>query len=279
MDIFDDTIIEIKSWFEERRKIGQTRLFLIAEAGNMDMPPYEEAAGDKPPAGIILKEDTQIELGHPSVGSCCAALATHDSDLVCDGRITLVGPDISETHEEHLAFGQIIIAAVKGGLPGGVSPEETAAIDRTASRMDRIAHSFAQSRGYMIRSIPNLIWARVSKEAARQGFSFRRLGERLVLALKQNCENIHSCEIYFATGNKSDIERLDDIIEIARSKMRKLEELKLGPDGEYACTREQDCGTCSEQVVCDTIRDVIKIRKGDRVITFGQDEVAVRTLE
>ena len=150
-------------------------------------------------------------------------------------------------------------------------------IDKISSLMDRIAHSAAQNEGYMIRSVPNLIWARVSKDAARQGFSLKQLGERLIRALKQNCENITKCEIYFATSGKMDIERLDDIIDAARAKKRKLENFKIGPDGEYECTQEQDCGTCAEQVVCDNIRDVIKIRKGDRVITFGKDDVTVKT--
>ena len=62
---------------------------------------------------IVLKEDTQVELGHPSLGSCTATLATHRLDLVSDGCITLVGPEISETRESIIPFAQIIIAALK----------------------------------------------------------------------------------------------------------------------------------------------------------------------
>lgn len=278
MDIFDDTIIEIRNWFDEKRKSGRARSCKISgEEKIQEMNTNGISVKKKIPAGIILKEDTHIELGHPSVGSCCATLATHADVLVDDGRITLVGPDISETREKRLPFGQIIIASIKGRSADEASPEATAVIDKTASQMDSVAHISAQSEGYMIRSVPNLIWARISKDAARKGFSLQQLGKRLIHAIKQNCEHITKCEIYFATSGKSDIERLDDIIEVARAKTRKLENFKLGPDGEYECTQEQDCGTCSEQVVCDNIRDVIKIRKGDRVITFGKDEITVRT--
>jgi hypothetical protein len=274
MDIFDDTIAEIRNWFEKKTKTGSGRFFQIPETRFEDDSFHEKTAGEKNPSIIILREDTHLELGHPSVGSCCATLATQDLDLVRDGRITLVGPDIPETHEERLSFGQIIVVALKDVS----SPDATAVIDRTVSLMDRIAHSAAQSPGYMIRSVPNQIWARVSKEAAREGFSLKQLGERLMFAIKQHCDLIETCEIYFATGKKADIESLDDIVEIARAKKRKLEELKFEADGEYACTRDQDCGTCPEQVVCDTIRDVIEIRKGDRVITLERDAVKVRTL-
>ena len=65
---------------------------------------------------------------------------------------------------------------------------------------------------------------------------------------------------------------MDDIVESARIKQRKLETYEIRSDGEYECTREEDCTSCSEQVVCDNIRDVISIRKGDHVITVGEDE-------
>ena len=234
-------------------------------------------ADRKSPAGIILKEDTHVELGHPSAGSCSATLATHNDVLVDDGRITLVGPDIPESYEERLPFGQVIIASITGPSAGEASPSATAAITHMASRMDRIAHGEAQSDGYMIRSVPNLIWARVSKDGARKGFSLKQLGETLITALRRQCDNMTRCEVFFITRSKKDIEALEDIIEVARAKTRKLDSFSEGPDGEFECTEEQDCDTCPEQVVCDNIRDVIKIRKGDRVITFGKDEVTVRT--
>jgi len=275
MDIFDDTIADVRNWFQDKKTSGQARLFQITNTKHQHEANLENADVDKFKTGIILKEDTHLELGHPSVGSCCATLATHDSRLVSDGRITLAGPDISESREERLPFSQVIIACVKGESAEEADIQATAVIDRTSSHMDRVAHTAAQTEGYMIRSVPNLIWARVSKEAVRKGFSFQELGERLIHAVKKGCENVIQCEIYFATSEKSDIEALDDIIEVARAKTRKLENFTLGPDGEYECTQEEDCGTCPEQVVCDNVRDVIKMRKGDHVITFGEDEITV----
>ena len=84
------------------------------------------------------------------------------------------------------------------------------------------------------------------------------------------------CQIFFITSSKEDVKEIDDIVETARTKLRKLEKFEKNIDGEYECTKEQDCGICPEQVVCDNIRDVIKLRKGDRVITFDEDKIVVR---
>lgn len=271
MDIFDDTIKEIRDWFDSKKNSGQTRRYsaapLMKNAFSSNEPPDNRRNGK-----IVLKEDTQVELGHPSLGSCAATLATHRLDLVSDGFITLVGPDISETREPVLPFAQVIIAALKRSNEIEVTSQATIEIENTASVMDRTAHIYAQTGGYMIRSVPNLIWARVSKKAYRDGFSLKGLGERLIATVKNKCDNVTACEVFFATSSKSDVSQLDDIIEMARVKQRKLETYDVDADGEFECTREEDCRTCSEQVVCDTIRDVIRIRKGDRVVTIGAGE-------
>ena len=271
MDLFDDTIIEIRDWFEAKRISGQSRSYFTSPLLDKSFSP-----GDLPGEGkngrIVLKEDTQVELGHPSLGSCTATLATHRMDLVSDGCITLVGPEISETREPMLPFAQIIIAALKSPNEIEASSQATLEIENTASAMDRAAHRFAPTDGYMIRSVPNLIWARVSKEACRSGFSLKLLAERLIAAVKHQCNNVSTCEVFFVTSSKSDVVQLDDIVENARVKQKKLETYAVGSDGEFECTQEIDCSACSEQVVCDTIRDVIRIRKGDRVVTIGAGE-------
>ena len=271
MDLFDDTIIEIKDWFEAKRISGQSRSFFVSPLSGQSLS-TNNLAGDGGNGRIVLKEDTQVELGHPSVGSSAATLATHRLDLVSDGYITLVGPEISEMRAPIVPFAQIIVAALKRTNEIEATSQATLEIENTASAMDHTAHRYAQTDGYMIRSVPNLIWARVSKEACRSGFSFKRLGERLISAIKQQCPQVKACEVFFVTSSKSDVGELDDLIEKARVKQRKLETYAVGSDGEFECTQELDCNSCSEQVVCDTIRDVIRIRKGDRVVTIGEEE-------
>ena len=235
MDIFDDTIVEIKEWFQRKGNGGKVRYY--------DATPLRERSGStdassksrRPNAAIILKEDTHLELGHPSVGSCSAALSTCDSSLVAKNRITLLGPEIPEMDNIIVPFAQIAISSCENDVAN------------TSSTMDRMLHIFAQSDEYMIRSVPNLIWARVSKAGARSGFSLHRLGSRLINALYNECKGITGSEILFVTSSREDVSDLDKIVETVRNKLRQFKTYERTPDGTYECTTALDCDDCTEQ--------------------------------
>lgn len=253
MDILDDCIRQIRDWFLRKEEAGNLRRF---EVDFSSEPPGRKDGVPK----IIFKEDTKLELGHPSAGSCSATLATHDSSLVESGMITLVGPDVGETERERAPFAQIAIARCEGN------------VEDACSAMDRILHASAQTDGYMLRSVPNMIWARVSKEAAESGFSLRGLGSRLLAALNAECPDVGGVEIFFVTETGADVAELNEIVAPARNRLRKIQAFGRKEDGTYECDTSLDCSECPEKPVCDTIRDVITIRKGDRVITIGGDE-------
>lgn len=259
MDILDDCIKEIREWFRQKEDAGKARRF-EANISAVSPQPNEESGRNGKASKIIFKEDMQLELGHPSAGSCAAALATHNSSLIEDGRITLVGPDVGETDQERLPFAQIALACCEGN------------IEEACSAMDRVLHASAQTDGYMLRSVPNMIWARVSKDAVRSGFSIRELGSRLIGSLSAKCPSAGKSEILFVTSNREEVSELNEIIGPARSKLRKLQAFGRSEDGAYECETSLDCTECPEKPVCDTIRDVITIRKGNRIITIGGDE-------
>jgi CO dehydrogenase/acetyl-CoA synthase beta subunit len=258
MDIFDETIIEIKSWFRQKEQEGKRRHFDIPAP--IEKPLVSISRPVQRKSVIVLKEDTRIELGHPSVGSCAATLVTTDSSLIQDGRVTLVGPDIPETDAKMIPFVQIAFACCKGD------------VKETSQKMDRLLHQSAQHEGYMIRSVPNLIWARVSKQAAEDGFSLLDLGHRLIKSLWHECKDISAVEILFVTTSREDVEALEKISAVAKEKLRRILSFEHGDDDTYECTSDNDCEVCPEQQVCDSIRDVIKLRKGDRIITFGRED-------
>jgi len=256
--LFDDTIRSLKDWLAAPGQAAQARRFRPAPLPSLDL-----AAGGR--SSFILGQDTHLELGHPAAGSCSAALATPDPRLVEDGLVTLIGPEIRETSETRLPFAQIVLAALEG------ENLDQAALMEAASFMDRAVHLHAQADGYMVRSLPHLIWARVSLDAARAGFSLETLGGRILSVIKERCPGISGCEVVLVTRGPEDIAHLNLLVASARDSLRQLETYARGPDGEYECTQEQDCGVCPEQVVCNNIRDVIKLRKGDRIITFGEE--------
>jgi CO dehydrogenase/acetyl-CoA synthase beta subunit len=258
MDIFDDCIKDVRAWFRQRENAGEAQLFEAETSGAAPETADERGRGNG--SGMIFKEDTRLELGHPSEGSCSATLATNNASLIEDGRITLVGPDVGETDRDTLPFAQIAIACSDENL------------EDACSAMDRIMHSSAQTNGYMLRSVPNAIWARVSNQAADSGFSLRELGSRLLGSVKNDGASIGEAEIFFVTSAREDIEELNEIVGPARSQLLKLQAFGRAEDGSYECDTSLDCTVCPEKTVCDTIRDVITIRKGDRIITLGGDQ-------
>jgi len=257
MDLFDDTIREIKNWAQNLREIVGVRRCQVPE-------PSQSAAlssldtKSRPNPTIILKEDTHLELGHPSVGSCSAALATGDSSIIENGLITLIGPDVPEMEELRNPFAQIALGYCQGDVKD------------ISQSMDRQLHRSAQSDGYMIRSVPHLIWARVSKKAVTSGFSLFDLGRRLLKGLWHECEGVAGAELIFITASRQHVSSAEDIVKVARAKLHKILSFEMKGDDTYECTASNDCEECSEQVVCDNIRDVIKLRKGDRIISFGR---------
>jgi len=262
MNLLDEGIRGIEEWFRKKEEEGNARRFHAPTKSESKTSPPPTSKPAKKNQAIIFKEDTHLELGHPSVGSCSAVLATENSSLVEDGRITLVGPDINETNKHVLPFAQIAVVCCDGD------------IEDTCSAMDRVLHAAAQTDGYMLRSVPDLIWARVSKEAAQSGFSMQDLGLRLVDALHHQCAGINKAEIFFVTSSKEDVKEVDGIVGPARDKLRKLQTFERQDDGTYECESSLDCTECPEKPVCDAVREVLTIRKGDRIITLGGDEPA-----
>jgi CO dehydrogenase/acetyl-CoA synthase beta subunit len=259
MNVFDDCIKEIREWFGQKENAGEARRYESKIPAKTSQAISGSSSGSERGSAIIFKEDTHLELGHPSLGSCSATLATHDSSLVENGRITLVGPDVGETDKKMLPFAQIAIACCEGN------------IEDTCSTMDRVLHTSAQSDGYMLRSVPDMIWARVSKDAACRGFSMSRLGAGLIDSLNEECAGILKSEMFFVTSSREDVSELKERVDPARDKLRKLQAFARKEDGTYECDTGLDCVECPEKPVCDTIRDVIIIRKGDRIITLGGD--------
>jgi len=257
--MFDDVIKSVRKWFDQNDvKSGTEQIRMLKIPAGEDGP-QQSADRSRNPANIILKEDTQLELGHPSAGSVNAVLTTRNAELVNEGCITLVGPDIKEADQETLPFAQIVFACCRDE------------VEQTPFILDRLLHHVAQTDGYMIRSVPNLVWARVSKDAFQSGLSLFQIGERMLNAIRRDCKEVDKAEIFFVTRRREDIFDLDKMLQDARSKLQKLRTFVRSEEGDYECTTNLDCEECEEQEVCDTIRDVIKIRKGDRIISLGMD--------
>jgi CO dehydrogenase/acetyl-CoA synthase beta subunit len=248
----------VREYIAERVKQGR----LIRE---MDCPTDPDKAlaglpirvGVQEKANIILREDTFVELGNPSIASSAFVVWTDDLSWVKDGHITLIGPDIQESEGGNLPFGQVIIA---GGAE--FKEEHYLELERTQYPSDRI-------EGYMLRSVPRRVWSRVSKEAAGRGFCFETLGRALIAIFKSSHPVVQAIEVVFVTSSKEDVEQLDNIAVDVRKFSGELRKLVRQSDGTYECS-EYSCATCDEKAVCDSIRDMVTLRRKMAAGTIGE---------
>lgn len=200
---------------------------------------------------IVLRGDTFVELGNPDRGSCAFLLWTDNPSLVRDGKITLIGPDIQESAGDSLPFGQVLVI---GGM--GLGREDHALLEQNQYVSDQI-------EWYMIRSMAQHMWSRVSKKAAEKGFCFETLGRALGAIFKSEMPRVQSVEILFVTSSKEDLEQLEDIgrqvQKIVRDIMRETWKAK-GFDV-FECNLGWDCISCPDKPVCNDIRKLSTVRK------------------
>lgn len=202
-------------------------------------------------SGIILQSDTFVELGSPDAGSCSFVVWTDNASLVKDGRITLVGPDVQESQEASLPFGQVLMV---GGADLAKEEHE---------RLEQSQYVSGQIEGYMIRSVPKRMWSRVDRKAASKGFGFETLGRALMAILKSDSAGVETVEVLFVTSSREDVERLDEIaaqVRLVGKNMVRDKWLARGFDI-LECTFGWDCESCEYRPVCDDIRKLITLRK------------------
>lgn len=192
-------------------------------------------------SGLVLEEDTAIELGNPARGSLEFLLWT-ESPPSPDDRVLLLGPDVPNIKEKHAPFAQVVM--VSGNFDQEYECYQDMKDTVYETRLD----------GYMARVLPSrrTVWARVSKDAYEKGFSLAHLGWAIVRELRE-LEFISSVTVLFVTSNKEDAEALApaarESSRIAAALVRMNEEMSF------------DCDTCDYRDVCDTVAELKVIRK------------------
>jgi CO dehydrogenase/acetyl-CoA synthase beta subunit len=252
MAVFDAYIRKVAEYVQAMQDSGrQVRVFHCPGDPERLLRGLPVRVGPGAGSGIVLRGDTFAELGSPEAGSCAFPLWTNNTELVRDGRITLIGPDILESRGASLPFGQILIAAGKE-----LSDKQHSALDESQYISDQI-------EGYMVKSTPGRMWTRISNSAAERGFGFEALGKALMAIYKSHVSQIETMEIVFVTSGKEDVRRLDEIAEqvkkISKDIIRETW-LARGYDI-LECTLGWDCKSCPDKSVCDDIKSVITVRK------------------
>ncbi len=254
MALFDAYIKKLADYQQELRAKGRQvrEIYCPTEVSELTEG-LPVRVGSQDSGGIILRGDTFLELGNPDAGSCAFLMWTDKPPLIQDGKITLIGPDIPESPGGSLPFGQVLMV---GGA--GLGEGEHALLEGNQFIADQI-------EGYMIKSVSQLMWSRVSRNAAGKGFNFETLGRALMAIFKSSVPKIEAMEVIFVTSSKEDLQLLDKISEQIREISYNITKETWKAKGyDIECTQLWDCESCPDSSVCDEIKEMVNVRKKTR---------------
>jgi CO dehydrogenase/acetyl-CoA synthase beta subunit len=241
-------VASVREFLAERR--DKTTTFSTPFDGDTLSRQFGYVGKNKGKANIILSEQVAAELGHPSTASLPIILVTFQKGIVRGGRISIVGPDIDQVEKGHpCPFAQIVMLAVR---PGGKMPDPFE-IENTQFLTNRLP-------GYMVRSVPGKMWVRVSEKARAQGLTLKTVGSALTAAYTGDFKDVRDVEVVFVTSSKSDVEALARVAAKAEILAGRHKKLAVAGDGEIEC-EGLDCESCDEKPVCDSLRDIVRIRR------------------
>jgi len=224
--------------------------------GDFDRQGFARTTGFAPrrhgKAEIVLAAEVAVELGHPSDASQSVVLLTAEPGLVEAGWIRWVGPDFDALEQaERRSFAQVVLVELAPGeLP---DPFELDSAQYLTNRLP----------GYMVRSVPGRLWARVSRRGRQQELGLQTIGQALIAAYVDDFSEVRGAEVVFVTASRAEVEALAPIAHEARILSGQHKKLALGADGEVECA-DLDCESCDERPLCDSLRDVVIQRRNMR---------------
>ncbi|MBN1365645.1 MAG: hypothetical protein JW976_12615 [Syntrophaceae bacterium] len=233
MELFVDTIIDIRKYIEKKNRrslsVKEQKKFWPAGKGR----------------NVVLTDDMAVELGNPQMNSVSCLIWTQKTDIIDDGKINLIGPDIKESSGKSLPFGKVVLAEVSGF-------DEETTYDKY-KEMEAVRYSL-DLKGYMIRAVSQYQreWSRISKEAVQNGFSFEILAEALSNEYLKK-DYIHAVEFLFVTSSADDVGELQEITKNVGRKISALNKMLSEID--------PDCDECEYNDVCDEVGKLKSMRK------------------
>ncbi len=200
---------------------------------------------------IILQEETKLELGGINKKSFSLIYPTNGLNYIENGKITLIGSEISKFSKPSLDFGMLVLIG---------SNEIT---EKDFNNLRQFSLLSDGIEGFLIRSIPRKFWYRISAEVIKKNFSFEFLGNAIMYLYEQKFKDlIESIEILFISSYPESIDELinvtaklrEDINEKWKNKIKKW---KKRIDCEY----DWLCEECSFYDTCDLVKEVLDARK------------------
>jgi acetyl-CoA decarbonylase/synthase complex subunit beta len=147
----------------------------------------------------IRKEEMRVELGGPKVSEKFELVLVKKPDEITDGKVTIIGPDLSDLEEgKSYQFGILVEVA-------GEKLEE----DLEGVLERRIHEYLNYIQGVMHLNQRYDLWVRVGKRSYAKGLtSFRQIGSVLISLYRSELPIIQKIQITFFTGGRSFIRHI-----------------------------------------------------------------------
>lgn len=196
---------------------------------------------------LVLQRDAAYELGAQSRGSANYVLFTSSSELVKEDKVILIGPDLGQIKGD-CDFARIVLLQV------GVLDDDDEAVYRTLKDIE-FSKYHVYPEGYMIRMSPESSreQVRVSRQALKNGISFKTVGNRYVAEYKKDA-NVLRATVIFITDPKADYEALQAMAKKASAVTGTLTHILEG--------LPTDCSVCALKDICDEVDGMKELHFG-----------------
>ncbi len=196
---------------------------------------------------LVLQRDAAYELGAQGRGSANYVLFTSSAELVSEDKVILMGPDLGQIKGD-CDFARIVLLQV------GVLDDDDEAVYRTLKDIE-FSKYHVYPEGYMIRMSPESYreQVRVSKQALKQGISFKTVGNRYVAEYKKDA-NVLKATVIFITDPKADYEALQAMAKKAAAVTGTLTHILEG--------LPTDCSVCALKDICDEVDGMKELHFG-----------------
>ena len=199
---------------------------------------------------IILQEETELELGGVNKKSFSLVYPLDQLNLINDGKITLIGPDINPLSQSPIDLGIFMIIGFQK-----ITEKEFDIL----RQFNFISNGI---EGFLIRTIPKRFWCRIGKTVAKN-FSFEFFGNAIMYLYKAKFKDIiKAMELIFISSLPDEIEEFMELTEDIRKHINlrwkeKIEEWKKRVDCDY----NWECDECPYNDACDDVKKVLDERE------------------
>lgn len=227
--------------------INDTKTFL--EKGTPKIWDYSERDcwKDIGSSELVMQRDAAFELGASGKGSANYVLFSSNAEYVSKDQILLYGPDLTEIRTD-TDFARIVLLRV------GLLDDDNEKVYRILKDIE-FAKYHVYPEGYMVRISPENYreQIRVSRQAIRQGISFRKIGASYIRAYKKD-DNVLNATVIFVTAPGFDYKGMKETAKKANDITNTLTTILEG--------LPTDCSVCSLKGICDEVEGMKELHFG-----------------